>query len=84
VEKANELAPLQADVLGLFAKQDDWINEKVVGKFEALAKATGKNLEVHWYNAAHAFANPSGQRYNQEAAQQANKLALDFLRKHLN
>ena len=83
VEKANELAPLQADVLGLFAKQDNWINEKVVGKFDALAKATGKNLETHWYDAAHAFANPSSARYNQQAAQEANKLALACLRKHL-
>ncbi|TAK37476.1 MAG: dienelactone hydrolase family protein [Saprospiraceae bacterium] len=83
VEKANELALLQADVLGIFAKKDDWINEGVVGKFEALAKATGKNLEVHWYDAAHAFANPSSPRYNEVAAQEANKLALDFLRQHL-
>ncbi|MFQ5445411.1 MAG: dienelactone hydrolase family protein [Saprospiraceae bacterium] len=83
VEKAAELAPLNADVLGIFAKQDNWINEKVVGKFEALAKATGKKLETHWYDAAHAFANPSSPRYNQQAAQEANKLALDFLWQHL-
>jgi carboxymethylenebutenolidase len=84
VEKANELAPLKADVLGIFAKKDDWINEEVAGKFEALAKATGKKLETHWYDAAHAFANPSSPRYNEQAAQEANKLALAFLREHLN
>jgi len=83
VEKANELAPLQADVLGIFAEKDGWINEKVVGNFTALAKATGKNLDVRWYDAEHAFANPSSPRYNEAAAQEANKLALDFLRKKL-
>jgi carboxymethylenebutenolidase len=83
VEKANELAPLQADVLGIFAKKDGWINEKVINDFKALSKATGKNLEVHWFDADHAFANPSSPRYNEEAAQKANKLALDFLRKKL-
>lgn len=83
VEKAEQLAPLKADVLGIFAKQDDWINEPVIKKFEALAKATGKNLQVQWYDAAHAFANPSNPKYNQKQAGEANALALAFLKKHL-
>jgi len=83
VKNAKELMPLQADILGLFAKKDDWINEKVVGAFEALTKATGKKMEVHWFDAAHAFANPTSPRYNENAARKANKLALDFLKARL-
>jgi carboxymethylenebutenolidase len=83
VEKAEELAPLQADVLGLFAKKDKWINEEVIGKFETLAKATGKKVETHWFNADHAFANPSSEHYKEGEAKEANKLALDFLKKKL-
>lgn len=83
VEKAEELAPLNADVLGIFAEQDKWINHDVIGKFEALAKATGKKVENHWYEADHAFANPTSPRFNGEAAQQANLLALAFLKKRL-
>ena len=83
VEKAAELVPLKADILGIFASEDGWINKKVVGKFEALTKATGKNFSVHWYEAEHAFANPSSPRYNEKAAQEANELALVFLRDHL-
>ncbi len=83
VEKASELAPLKADVLGIFAKKDGWINEKVVGNFTALTKATGKKFDVHWFDADHAFANPSSPRYNEEAAQEANKMVLDFLRSKL-
>lgn len=83
VERADELAPLQADVVGIFAKEDGWINEEVVGKFEALAKATGKQFETHWYDAEHAFANPSSPRYNEAAAQQANAVALKFLKEKL-
>jgi carboxymethylenebutenolidase len=83
VKRADELIPLEADILGLFAKKDDWINEKVIGAFEALTKATGKKMEVHWFEAAHAFANPTSPRYNEEAAQKANKLALDFLKERL-
>ncbi len=83
VEKADELAPLQVDVLGIFAKKDQWINEEVIGKFETLAKATGKKVENHWFDAEHAFANPTSPRYNEAAAQEANALALAFLRKKL-
>lgn len=80
VEKAAELAPLRADVLGIFAKKDGWINEAVVSKFEDLAKATGKKVANHWFDAEHAFANPTSPRYHEASAQAANKLALDFLR----
>lgn len=83
VESAAELAPLQADVLGIFAKRDGWINEPVVTKFEGLAKATAKQLDVHWFDAEHAFANPSSPRYNSDAAHQANQLAVAFLRERL-
>jgi carboxymethylenebutenolidase len=80
VENAADLAPLQADVLGIFAKQDNWINEPVVQKFETLAKATGKNVTVQWFDAQHAFANPSNARYDEKAAKEANALALEFLK----
>ena len=83
VEKADELVNLQADVLGIFAKKDGWITEEVIGKFEALAKATGKNVESNWYDAEHAFANPTSPRYNEEAAQNANAKALAFLKEKL-
>ena len=83
VKKATEIAPLKADVLGIFAKNEKWINPDVVAAFEALAKATAKNLEVYSFDADHAFANPSSERYNKQAAQEANRLALEFLRKRL-
>ena len=82
VKEATELAPLQTDVLGIFAKEDKFINEEVVNQFEALAAATGKEVDVHWFEADHAFANPSSPRYVEEAAQKANQLALEFLQNH--
>ncbi|MBK8565913.1 MAG: dienelactone hydrolase family protein [Saprospiraceae bacterium] len=83
VEKAEELAPLNCEVLGIFANQDKWINQEAIGKFEALAKATGKKVENHWFEADHAFANPTSPRYNDAAAQAANKLAVEFLKRKL-
>ncbi|MBK7870903.1 MAG: dienelactone hydrolase family protein [Saprospiraceae bacterium] len=83
VQNAKELAPLKAPVLGIFAKQDGWITPEVAKKFEDLAKATGKNVEIHQFDAAHAFANPSNPDYNEEATKGANTLALAFLKAHL-
>ncbi|MCB9081914.1 MAG: dienelactone hydrolase family protein [Lewinellaceae bacterium] len=82
VDNAKELAPLKAPVLGIFAAKDAWITPEVVTKFENLAKATGKSLEVHQFPADHAFANPSNPNFDAKNAGEANKLALTFLRKH--
>ncbi len=84
LEKADELAPLQADVLGIFAGKDAWITADVVTNFQNLAKATKKNLEVHTFDADHAFANPSNPKYDKVNADKANMLALDFLKKKLS
>jgi carboxymethylenebutenolidase len=84
VEKAADLAPLKADVLGLFGKKDAYINPTVVKKFEELAAATGKKVEIHSYDADHAFANPSNPKFDAVAAKEANGLALAFLKKKFN
>ena len=84
VEKAEELAPLKAEVLGIFGEKDKWINPDVVKKFDALAKATGKDFKYKIFDADHAFANPSSPRYVEAAAQEANAMVLDFLKEKLN
>lgn len=80
VQTAAELAPLKAEVLGIFAQRDGWITPEVAQNFEALAKATGKKVTIQQYDADHAFANPSSPRYNDQAAREANQAALAFLR----
>lgn len=83
VETATELVPLKAEVLGLFASRDQWINAEVVRKFAALCQATGKTFTYHFYDADHAFANPSSPRFDEPAAQEANALVLSFLKQKL-
>lgn len=83
VKKAAELAPIQAPIQGHFAKNEQWINPDVVAKFEVLAKATGKTFEPYFYDADHAFANPSSERYKEAAAQEANARSLAFLKAKL-
>lgn len=83
VQKADELVPLQAEVLGIFAEDDGWITPEVADNFKALADATGKNVTIHQFKAEHAFANPSNPKYDKEAADKANELALTFLKEKL-
>jgi carboxymethylenebutenolidase len=83
VQEADKLAPIEADILGIFAEQDGWITPEVVSKFESVAKATGENIEIHQYDAVHAFANPSNPKYDKEKADEANAIALNFLQARL-
>jgi carboxymethylenebutenolidase len=47
-------------------------------------QALGKNVEFHYYEgAAHAFANPSGQSYNQAAATDSWRRTVDFFNRTL-
>jgi len=78
-----KLAPIKADVLGLFAKKDGWITPEMVTKFETAMKAIGKNVTTKQFDADHAFANPSSPRYHEAAAQEANAMALAFLKERL-
>jgi carboxymethylenebutenolidase len=83
VMEPAKLAPIKADVLGLFANKDEWITPKVVSDFEVVMKAIGKNISTKEFEADHAFANPSSPRYVEEAAQEANAMALAFLKERL-
>lgn len=80
---AADLASLQGPVLGHFATRDQWINRDMVGGFERAMDAAGKAYEVHWYEADHAFANPTGARYDAPDAAKAWQRTLAFLKEHL-
>ena len=80
---AAELEPLASPVQGHFGTLDERINEAMVAGFEAAMAEAGKELTVHWYEANHAFANPSGGRYDQEDAALAWERTTAFLAEHL-
>lgn len=86
VEKsAAQLQALRGPVLGHFATQDNWINAEMVDGFKNAMTAAGKtDLTVHWYDADHAFANPSGSRYDAEDARLAWGRTLAFFKRHLS
>ncbi|WP_299703721.1 dienelactone hydrolase family protein [uncultured Pontibacter sp.] len=80
----ERLKKLEAPVLGIFAKQDGSITPEIVRDFEAKMKEADKDVTIKMYDAVHAFANPSNPKYDKEAAEDANKLAVEFIREHLD
>lgn len=83
-KNAEELGSLQGPVMGHFATQDGWINADMVGGFEsAMADAGKKNIDVHWYEADHAFANPTSARYDAEDAALSWERTTQFFKNNL-
>jgi carboxymethylenebutenolidase len=78
-KNVERLKTLNCDVLGIFAKQDQFINAELVKTFEANMKTANKKLTVYNYEADHAFANPSNPKHNKEFAADAHAKALKFL-----
>jgi len=84
VTDPNQLETLDSPVLGLFGAEDGSIPPDQVHAFEEALERLGKPVEVKIYDGAgHAFANPSGERYRPEAAQDAWRRTVAFLAKNL-
>lgn len=79
-----KLEPVKGPILGFFGGLDTSIPQSDIDAFQATLKKLGKSVEVHVYpDAHHAFANPSGTRYNAAAADDAWKHTVSFLNEHL-
>ena len=82
-KSAGELAKLKGPVLGHFGTLDKFIDKPMVSGFEREMKAAGKAHRVHWYDADHAFANPTTARYDEADAKLAWRRTLDFLNRQI-
>lgn len=81
----EQLAMLQMPVLGFFGAEDGGIPVKGVRRFENMLNELGKDVEIVVYeNASHAFANPTGDNFQAEAAEDAWRRTLTFLDRTLN
>ncbi len=86
LRSVDQLKKLKGPVMGHFARQDRFIDAKMVGAFEKTMAEAGRkdDLQVFWYDADHAFANPSGNRFDEAAARLARSRTAAFFRQHLN
>ncbi len=76
----EKLRTLHADVLGIFANKDQWINEKMVDEFASNMNKAGKKLILKRYDADHGFANPSAPNFDKNAKEEAFKTEIAFLK----
>jgi carboxymethylenebutenolidase len=79
VTDPKQLKAIKADVLGIFGNQDGSIPPDMVNAFEAALKEAGVDHKIYRYDADHAFANPSGGRYDEKNAAAAWEKTRAFL-----
>ena len=80
----TQLSKIEAPILGLFGSEDGGIPVSSVREFETALENLDKPASIHVYEGAnHAFANPSGERYEPEAAKDAWEKTTAFLDEHL-
>ncbi len=84
VSDPAQLESISTPILGLFGSEDGAIPVASVRAFESELVRLGKPVEIHIYEGAHhAFANPSGTRYDATAAEDAWRRTTAFLHSHL-
>ena len=80
----EQIDNLDMPVLGLYGGQDGSIPVSSVDSFKQVLHQTNQQAEVYVYEeAGHAFANPSGENYEPEAAIDAWRKTTRFLQEHL-
>ncbi|MDH3303855.1 MAG: dienelactone hydrolase family protein [Gammaproteobacteria bacterium] len=81
----DKLRPINSPILGLFAEEDTGIKVSSVKAFGEALRNLRKNHDIHVYpGVGHAFANPTGNNYNETAATDAWRRTLEFLDLHLS
>ncbi len=78
-----DVAKVNAPILAFYGSQDHSVPPEQIQKIERKYKDAGKDLTVKVYNAGHAFINPEHGMGNEQAAADAWKLALNFLKEKL-
>ena len=80
----SKLQSIDWPVLGIFAELDNGIPVSSVKEFENSLNTLNIENQIHIYpNVDHAFANPSGERYSPNAAEDAWNKTLVFLQDNL-
>jgi carboxymethylenebutenolidase len=81
----DALRPINSPILGLFAAKDTGIKVESVEAFGDALERLRKTYEIHVYpGVGHAFANPTGNNYDENAATDAWQRTLEFLDTHLS
>lgn len=83
VTDPEQLKAIEAPLLGVFGNRDTGIPPSEVDAFDQALDQAGVPHVIHRYDADHAFANPSGERYDTDAAEDAWRKVRAFLDENL-
>jgi carboxymethylenebutenolidase len=83
-QNKERLKNLKAPVLGIFAEQDKNITPEIAREFENNLKELGIINEIYFYDAVHAFANPSNPKHDAEKTADAKSKTESFLKKYMH
>ena len=84
IDDEEKLRPINAPILAFFGDADRSISIESVKGFEQSLKRLRMSHEIHVYpGAGHAFANPTGNNYKPEFAEDAWQRTLSFLQLNL-
>ena len=80
-----DVSSIRAPVQGHFARKDDFMPVDTAQAIEQRLKDAGVEVDFHYYDAGHAFANDDNplNSYDEEQARTAWVRTLEFLRAHL-
>lgn len=78
------LPKMTTPILAHFGRRDEVISSDQVENFQERVKGAGASVQIHQYDAGHAFANPSGEQYEPQAAKTAWARTTKFLQAHLD
>ena len=74
---------LTTPILAHFGSKDEVVSTAQVDSFRSRVQAVGADVQIHTYEAGHAFANPSGENYEPAAASEAWSRTTSFLNARL-
>jgi carboxymethylenebutenolidase len=77
------LERLETPIMAHFGREDQVVPSKAVDALRERLGGIDKEVQIYEYDAGHAFANPSGERYDPEAASRAWSRTTRFLHTHL-
>lgn len=84
VPSEQDWARIKAPVLAHFARRDDWAKPSAAEAIQAKLVAAGGSMELHVYEAEHAFVNDTRPEvHHPENAQLAWERTVAFLKDHL-
>jgi len=70
-------------ILAHFGRKDQAVSVESARDFQTRFQDVGAEGSIYFYDAGHAFANPSGESYVSDAAEQAWSRTTDFLSQYL-